>query len=158
MTLNIRSIVLVSGILLSMSKTMAQARVNVAREIKYAAEQYRGMLNTLNPFFRLVPTRICLPAGGGSGLFGGSLWHLFEATKDTSWRQAAHKWTMAVERGKTNTHTHHLGFMLYCPFGNGYRLTKSEACKTIMLTGANSLATRFNPSYGVIKSNNPICK
>jgi uncharacterized protein YyaL (SSP411 family) len=42
--------------------------------------------------------------------------------------------------------------MLYCPFGNGFRLTKNEAYKPILLTGAQSLSTRFNPSVGVIKS------
>jgi rhamnogalacturonyl hydrolase YesR len=42
--------------------------------------------------------------------------------------------------------------MLYCPFGNGYRLTHDSTYKAIMLTGAKSLATRFNPDYGVIKS------
>jgi hypothetical protein len=52
---------------------------------------------------------------------------------------------MAVEKEQYNTRTHDLGFMIYCPFGNGYWLTKNEAYKPIMLTGAKSLATRFDP-------------
>ena len=87
-----------------------------------------------------------------SGFFGGSLWYLFEQTGDTKWKEAADKWTKAVEKEKFNTHTHDLGFMLYCPYGNGYRLTKNEAYVEPMLTGANSLATRFDPKYGLIKS------
>jgi rhamnogalacturonyl hydrolase YesR len=87
-----------------------------------------------------------------SGFFGGSLWYLYEYTKADKWRDAAHTWTMAVEKEQFNTRTHDLGFMLYCPFGNGYRLTGNPLYKDIMLTGAKSLATRFDPKRGVIKS------
>ncbi|MES2652501.1 MAG: glycoside hydrolase family 88 protein [Bacteroidota bacterium] len=87
-----------------------------------------------------------------SGFFGGSLWYLFEYTGETKWKDAADKWTKAVEKEKNNTRTHDLGFMLYCPFGNGYRLTKDVAYVEPMLTGANALATRFDPKYGLIKS------
>ena len=87
-----------------------------------------------------------------SGFFGGSLWYLYEYTHDSKWKDAAEKWTMAVAKEQYNTGTHDLGFMLYCPFGNGYRLTKNEEYKNIMLTGAKSLSTRFDPKVGLIKS------
>jgi unsaturated chondroitin disaccharide hydrolase len=87
-----------------------------------------------------------------SGFFGGSLWYIYEFTGDTKWKKAANIWTMAVEKEKYNKGTHDLGFMLYCPFGNGYRLTKNKAYLEPMLTGAKSLATRYHPAYGVIKS------
>lgn len=87
-----------------------------------------------------------------SGFFGGSLWYLFEYTGEDKWKVAADRWTKAVEQEKFNTGTHDLGFMLYCPFGNGYRLTKNKDYIEPMLTGANSLATRFDPKYGLIKS------
>src|SRR5690606_15259990 len=58
----------------------------------------------------------------------------------------------AIQNEQYNTKTHDLGFMLYCPFGNGYRLTRNESYKPIMLNGARSLATRFDPDKGVIKS------
>ncbi|MBC7721440.1 MAG: glycoside hydrolase family 88 protein [Pedobacter sp.] len=139
--------------------TIAQTQLNVKKEIAYAAKQYKGMLAT-HPDIKKFPQSI-KPDGSlndrtsdwwCSGFFGGSLWYLFEATKDTAWKNAAYKWTMAVEKEQYNKGTHDLGFMLYCPFGNGYRLTKDERYKQIMLTGAASLATRFNPTYGVIKS------
>ncbi|MBC7616212.1 MAG: glycoside hydrolase family 88 protein [Pedobacter sp.] len=87
-----------------------------------------------------------------SGFFGGSLWYLYEYTGEAKWKDAANKWTKAVEKEKNNTRTHDLGFMLYCPFGNGYRLTQNAAYIEPMLTGANALATRFDPKYGLIKS------
>jgi rhamnogalacturonyl hydrolase YesR len=42
--------------------------------------------------------------------------------------------------------------MLYCSFGNGLRLTQNPAYKNIMVQGAKSLARRFNPKVGLIKS------
>lgn len=133
--------------------------LNVQREFALAAQQYERMLQT-HPDLTRFP-QSTNPDGSPrnmpaewwcSGFFGGSLWYLFEQTKDPKWRTAAEKWTMAVAGQQTNTTTHDLGFMLYCSFGNGYRLTKNAAYRPIMLTGAQSLATRFNPSYGVIKS------
>ncbi|RZK41792.1 MAG: glucuronyl hydrolase [Pedobacter sp.] len=87
-----------------------------------------------------------------SGFFGGSLWYLFEYTGEAKWKEAADKWTKAVEKEKFNTRTHDLGFMLYCPFGNGYRLTNNPDYIEPMVTGAKSLATRFDSNYGLIKS------
>ncbi|MBP6447360.1 MAG: glycoside hydrolase family 88 protein [Saprospiraceae bacterium] len=84
--------------------------------------------------------------------FGGSLWYIYEFTKDTTFKSAANKWTMAVEKEKHNNRTHDLGFILYCTFGNGYRITKDKSYVEPMLTGANSLATRFEPAIGLIKS------
>ncbi len=135
------------------------AQINVKKEFEFAAKQYEGML-AAHPDLSKFP-QSTKPDGSPnnktsdwwcSGFFGGSLWYIFEQTKDPKWKAAADKWTMAVEKEQFNTKTHDLGFMLYCPFGNGYRLTKNEQYKNIMLTGAKSLATRFNPSVGLIKS------
>ena len=87
-----------------------------------------------------------------SGFFGGTLWYLYEYTQDPKWKQAADLWTMAVKKEQFNTSIHDLGFMLYYPFGNGYRLTGDTTYKNILVTGANSLATRFDPKVGLIKS------
>jgi unsaturated chondroitin disaccharide hydrolase len=87
-----------------------------------------------------------------SGFYPGSLWYMYDYTKDKKWEKAARKWTAGMEKEKFNTRTHDLGFMLYCSFGNGYRLTGDPAYKEIMLKGARSLATRFNEKTGTIKS------
>jgi unsaturated chondroitin disaccharide hydrolase len=87
-----------------------------------------------------------------SGFYAANLWNLYEYTKDKKWEAAARKWTAGLEKEKFNTRTHDLGFMLYCPFGNGYRLTNDPAYKEILLQGARSLTTRFNKKAGVIKS------
>ncbi len=139
--------------------TFAQTPINVDKEFAFAAQQYEGMLKT-HPDITKFP-QSTNPDGTirdrssdwwCSGFFGGSLWYLYERTKAPALKEAAQKWTMAVAKEQYNTGTHDLGFMLYCPFGNGYRLTKNAAYPPILLTGAKSLATRFDPKVGVIKS------
>ncbi|MBO9639935.1 glycoside hydrolase family 88 protein [Siphonobacter aquaeclarae] len=87
-----------------------------------------------------------------SGFFGGNLWYLYEYSKNPAMKALAEKWTAPITKEQYNTHTHDLGFMLYCSFGNGYRLTKNPEYKQVLLTGAKSLATRFDPKVGLIKS------
>ncbi len=145
--------------LTSIQPTSAQTGPDVQKEFAFAAKQYAGML-AAHPDTTQFPQGT-KPDGAPfnkpsewwcSGFFGGSLWYLYEQTHDPMWKTAAHKWTMAVAKEQYNTRTHDLGFMLYCPFGNGYRLTQNPVYKAVLLTGAKSLATRFRPDYGVIKS------
>ena len=42
--------------------------------------------------------------------------------------------------------------MIFCSYGNGYRLTKNENYKKVIIQAAKSLTTRFNPKVGCIKS------
>jgi unsaturated chondroitin disaccharide hydrolase len=87
-----------------------------------------------------------------SGFYAGSLWYLFEATGDTKWRDTAAAATKILEEEKNNLGTHDVGFVLYCSYGNGLRLTGNSAYREVLLTGAKSLSTRFNPTVGSIKS------
>ena len=64
----------------------------------------------------------------------------------------AEDYTSRVEKEKYNKGNHDVGFMLYCSFGNGYRLTGNEHYKQVLLTGAESLSTRFRNHIGVIRS------
>lgn len=87
-----------------------------------------------------------------SGFYPGTLWYLYESSGDEELKRIAHKRTMILENEKNNTGTHDLGFMLYCSFGNGFRLTGNSQYIEIMLTGAHSLLSRYNPAVGLIKS------
>jgi len=87
-----------------------------------------------------------------SGFFPGSLWYLFEGTGDARWRATAERFTALLEPEQHNTHTHDVGFILYCSYGNGLRLTGNPAYRPVLLNGAKSLSTRFYPAVGAIKS------
>jgi len=87
-----------------------------------------------------------------SGFFSGTLWLLYDLTKDDFFKKTAINWSKALEQEQYNTTTHDLGFMMYIPFGEGFKNTKSDAYKNIIIQSAKSLATRFHPKVGVIKS------
>lgn len=87
-----------------------------------------------------------------SGFFPGTLWYLYENTHNPEILKYARLYTGRVEKEKYTTDNHDVGFMLYCSFGNGFRLTGDEHYKEVLLTGARSLATRYNPHIGLIRS------
>lgn len=87
-----------------------------------------------------------------SGFFPGSLWLLYEHTGDEELRQYAEQFTSRLESLKDYTGTHDLGFMVFCSYGNGYRLTGNEAYKAVINQASASLATRFNETVGCIRS------
>lgn len=126
-------------------------------DLAFATAQYAGLLARLDGTQEpqswdhgvLVTTG---PKSWTSGFFPGSLWYLFEATGDPRWRTAAEKYTALVEPAKNNHGTHDVGFILNCSFGNGLRLTGDPHYRDVLLTGAASLSTRFNPTVGAIKS------
>ncbi len=87
-----------------------------------------------------------------SGFFPGSLWYLSEYTGSKEWQEQAKKFTTEIEKEKTNGGTHDMGFKIYCSVGNAYRLTHDPHYKEVIIESAKTLATRFNPKTGVIRS------
>ena len=87
-----------------------------------------------------------------SGFFAGSLWLMFQRTGDPVWRQRAQRWTAGLEAQKARTDTHDLGFMIFNSFGWQYQLTNDPHARDVTVEAARSLATRFNPAVGAIKS------
>ncbi len=87
-----------------------------------------------------------------SGFFPGMLWELYSFCKEEPLKQAAIQWQSFVEKEKFDDGTHDLGFKIYCPFGNAYKITKKEAYKDVFVTAAKTLSTRYNPTVGAIRS------
>ena len=86
------------------------------------------------------------------GFYPGCLWYVYEYTNKEDWKKAAIKWTESLEPLKKMTNHHDIGFLMYCSFGNAYRLTVNEAYKDVLVESARSLCTRFNEKTGCIKS------
>ena len=87
------------------------------------------------------------------GFWPGVLWYDYEATKNEEIRQQAERFTASLEfLSKTPAFDHDLGFLMFCSYGNGYRLTNNPEYKQIILDTADSLATLFNPAVGTILS------
>ena len=92
------------------------------------------------------------PAWWTSGFYPGVLWYLYEYSNDKELLMLADKYSNYIQNQQYITNNHDLGFMLYCSFGNGFRLTKNKNYERILLNGSKSLLTRYNPSVGLIRS------
>lgn len=87
-----------------------------------------------------------------TGFYPGSLWYIYEQTADPAIKKEAERALSVIEPNKTYTGNHDLGFMMYCSFGNAYRLTQNEAYKDIIFQSAAALATRYRPDAKIIQS------
>ena len=87
-----------------------------------------------------------------SGFFSGVLWQLYENTGDELLKEYAENYTARIKKEQYSLDTHDLGFMMYCSYGHAYRITGDDKYKDVILQSSKSLASRFNPKVGVIKS------
>jgi unsaturated chondroitin disaccharide hydrolase len=108
-----------------------------------------GFPRTTNPQGGLVTTTMY---DWTPGFFPGSLWYVYEHSADTAIMASAIRWTERLEPLKDFTEHHDLGFMMYCSYGNAYRLTGKQQYKDDLVQAARSLSTRFDPKVGCIKS------
>ncbi len=150
-------ILLLSLISCNQDKTEANWKEFIDDQLSFAVEQYKEMNKVLPDSLtpRTYENGKLVTAGTGwwcSGFYPGSLWYLYDHTDDEELKNIAHERTMILEEEKYNTGTHDLGFMLYCSFGNGLRLTGNKEYEDILLTGAESLMTRYNETVGCIRS------
>ncbi|MEN9349476.1 MAG: hypothetical protein RL372_454 [Bacteroidota bacterium] len=87
-----------------------------------------------------------------AGFFPGTLWYLYDYSKNTNIQKIAEERLNLMEPEKHFTGNHDLGFMMYCSYGNAYRITKNDKYKKILDTAAMSLASRFRPKIQSIQS------
>lgn len=128
------------GLNVSRQQTLLLAKEMEAKENRLPKTYENGMLQTANYKSWI------------SGFFPGVLWYLYEDTPTEELKKYAELYTLRVMPAKDMTSTHDLGFMLYCSFGNGYRLTGNKSYMDVMKVGAESLASRYNDKVGAIKS------
>ncbi len=144
----------------------ASNKINVKKQFKEAALQTEFMVKSVeaakaasnNPALISPRTqvngklKIVHGKDWTSGFFPGELWFLYEQTGKQEWLTAARKYTADMEPIQFFGGTHDLGFMMYCSFGNGFRLTGDTAYRRVIIQSAKTLSGRFNPTAGVIRS------
>lgn len=160
--MKIKLMIMISSIL-SFSIVQAQ-QINVKKAFAAAAEQTDLLIKNVDSARKVNPKlvsprtvengqfKMVGSKDWTSGFFPAELWYFYQYTKDKKWRDLAKKYTEDIKKEQFNKGTHDLGFMVYCPFGNGYRLTGDPAYKEVIIQAAKSLSTRFNATAGVIKS------
>lgn len=97
--------------------------------------------------------RRCTPDEWCSGFWPGVLWYTFEASGDSAVRRQAELYTSPLEYlSQRPAFDHDLGFLMFCSYGNAYRLTGDRHYRDVILASADSLATLYNPAVGTILS------
>lgn len=130
----------------------------IQHDLQFAAQQLSATTATLSTKSYPETTKTdgswntSSASGWTSGFFPGSLWSMYQSTSDPVWLTRAQSWQAGLEGQKTNTGTHDVGFIIFNSFGNGYRLTGNDAYRQVILTAAASLAQRFSPTVGCIRS------
>jgi hypothetical protein len=127
--------------------------------MKFAAQQYKVLMKNVPPDSmprsydagkdKLVTSDTkwwC------SGFYPGTLWMIYDVTKDPELKKEAENRLTILEKEKTNKGTHDLGFMMFCSFGNAYAITHKPEYKDVIFTAASSLATRYRPTIQSIQS------
>ncbi len=131
----------------------------IDRGFAAASQQYEGMLTRLASDKARLPRtfeegklHLIGSRDWTSGFFPGSLWLIHEHVRDDKWKTYAAQYTALLEKEKDNRVTHDVGFILFCSYGQGLRIAGDASYRPILLKGAESLSTRFDPRAGVIRS------
>jgi len=129
----------------------------IADEFNFAANQYKILAKNVNDGQMPQSFSKGKPINYGikwwcSGFYPGSLWYIYEQTKDIEIKKEAERSLKVIEPNQTFTGHHDLGFMMYCSFGNAYRITKEESYKDIIHRSSQSLSTRYRPTIKAIQS------
>lgn len=140
------------------------AQITTGNEIqslgKECASQYQVLVKTLhgaNAFpktYDKTDQKLVTSNSGWwcSGFYPGSLFYLSEMTGDTVLYREGIRLLVPLAKEQFNKSTHDLGFMMYCSFGNANRISAGTEYKDVLINSAKSLASRFNPKVGCIKS------
>lgn len=139
---------------------------NFAEEaLDYCLAQTERSLRQLAPYdFNLSPRNI---APGDSvwkqcpvskelwteGFWPGILWYAYEYSNDEKIREAAEGYTEALGfLSRIPAYDHDLGFIIFCSYGNAYRLTGNPEYRQVIVETAERIAELYNPKVGTILS------
>ena len=150
-------LIVASGCAPASSPSMEQI---VSNALDRAVDQYKRMYGVMDSIPGMLPRSVkkngSLEVSDSyfwtSGFYPGTLWYLYEYTKDEQLKNMASAISNRVEVQKYNKDNHDVGFMINCSFGNKYRLLGDMACVDILVTTARSLATRYRSRVGCTRS------
>ena len=95
-------------------------------------KDYTMMPRNISPDDSMWHCRKASPDEWCAGFWPGVLWYEYESQRPAF--------------------DHDLGFLMFCSYGNAYRLTGDENYRRIILATADTLATLYNPKVGTILS------
>ena len=123
--------------------------VNVDDDLDYCAAQVSRSLKVLHSAdstdYTMMPRNItgedttwhcrkATPDEWCAGFWPGILWYNYEMTRDELVREEAERYTASLEfLSQRPAFDHDLGFLVFCSYGNGYRLTGNPKFKQVIL-------------------------
>ena len=159
---------ILSGTIILLSSVAAMAETfDVDSALRYCCRQVNRTLSQLDANgmdYTMMPRNIapadsvwhCRKAAADewcAGFWPGVLWYDYEFSRDREILRQAEKYTSALEfLSRIPAYDHDLGFLMFCSYGNAYRLTGDERYRDIILATADTLATLYNPVVGTILS------
>lgn len=156
-----------ASILLLSGATATGARLNTDKELDYCKAQTFRTLREITcdtVDYSMMPRNIALteskwnlrknsPEEWCNGFWPGILWYAYEVSGDPTLRSYAERYTQSLEfLSQRPAFDHDLGFLVYCSYGNGYRLTGNPKYRQVILDTADTLATLYRPKVGTILS------
>lgn len=144
----------------SFGQSKAEMKQLIDENFDFANKQYKHMMK-LNPDPNRMPQSYVEATKKFdsrdiewwcSGFYPGTLWYIWEQTKDNEIKTEAERTLKVIEPNQHFTGNHDLGFMIHCSFGNAYRLTGNEDYKKIIFNASEALSTRYRPSINAIQS------
>ena len=85
-----------------------------------------------------------------NGFWIGMLWLAYKVTKKEKFKSKAYELCKIIGPRKNSNKIHDLGFLFYPSFCVGYEITRDEQLKSVALSAADSLLSRFNNKIGAI--------
>ena len=144
------------------AKSRAFSGTDAEKALALAANQYLHMVKELGGA-KLFPKTFLGDEEGLEtvgpewwccGFYPGTLFSLYEATGEKPLYAEGFRMLELLRQQQYNTETHDVGFMLYCSFGHADKIAPNPEYKDVLVNGARSLMTRYNPKVGCIKSHN----
>jgi unsaturated chondroitin disaccharide hydrolase len=154
-------ILVYGNILTAQNKPEKPIQSVISQTLKFCSEQYTRMLSITDTMKSIKQPKTINPDGSVRfvsntewtvGFFPGSLWYIFENSKNERIKKAAIRFTESLKDLQYFTGHHDIGFMMNSSFGNGLRLVKNKTYKDVLIQSAKSLCTRFKPITGCIQS------
>jgi len=127
----------------------------VAEQLNYAVTLTASKKDTVFIFPRTIENgelKLVKSRDWTSGFFAGNLWMMYDLSGDETWKNHALEYTLPMENEQWNGGTHDMGFKMFCSFGKAYQHTGNAGYRDILIQSAKTLATRFNPAVGCIRS------
>lgn len=150
---------------LSAAAVACAPKSDTERSLDYCAAQVERTLEELRPNDYTLTLRNIAPGEHRwnlrkvtkeewtAGFWPGLLWYDYEYTGNEAVRTEAERYTRKLEfLAEPPAYDHDLGFLIFCSYGNAYRLTGDEHCKQVILRTAETLAELFDPRVGTILS------